>query len=202
MHLIVATRNRHKLEEIRSILNLPGIALIAADDIPDLPDVDEDGATLEENAVKKAATLARAAHAWTLADDSGLEVAALGGLPGVRSARYAGASADYAANNQKLLAALRHLENRRARFRTVIALASPSGRTRCVEGACEGVIVAAPRGAGGFGYDPLFQPDGYDQTFAEMDAAEKNRISHRARALDSAVRAWRDLLLTAPADWP
>jgi XTP/dITP diphosphohydrolase len=202
MDLVIATRNRHKLDEIRAIFHIPGLRLIGADDIPGLPEVPEDGASLEENAILKASAIARASKKWALADDSGLEVAALDGLPGIRSARYAGEPPNPEANNRKLLDELSRHTDRRARFRTVIALASPSGRARCVEGVCEGAIVRAPRGTGGFGYDPLFQPGGYDQTFAEMDAAEKNRISHRARALERALRAWRDVLARQPAEWP
>ena len=194
MKLLIASRNPKKLEEIRAILDIPGLDLVSALDIPDAPDVDEDGATFQENAIKKAVTLARATGLWTLADDSGLEVDALNGAPGVYSARYAGEPVKYEANNRKLLAALMGEANRRARFRCVIALSSPDGDARTVEGACEGSILEVLRGRRGFGYDPLFVPDGWRETFAEMDEAEKNRISHRGRALARARQAWGDLL--------
>jgi XTP/dITP diphosphohydrolase len=194
MKLLIATRNRHKLEEIRAILALHGVACVGLGEIPDAPEVVEDGDTFEANAIKKAASLARVTGLWTLADDSGLEVDALDGDPGVRSARYAGEPSDDGANNRKLLAALANHTNRRARFRCVIALADPGGHVRTVSGACPGVILTSPRGRAGFGYDPLFVPDGADRTFAELDAATKNRISHRARALQEAVTAWADVL--------
>lgn len=194
MRLLIATRNRHKLEEIRAILALPGLVLAGADDVPGLPDVEEDAATFEGNALKKARTLGQASGMWTLADDSGLEVAALNGAPGVYSARYAGPDANTPANNAKLLAKLAGQADRRARFRCVLALCAPDGRTWTVEGSCQGRIIETHRGNNGFGYDPLFIPDGYDQTFAELPADVKNRISHRARALAAAVAAWRVLL--------
>ena len=190
MSLLIATRNRHKLEEIRAILRLPGLTLAGADDRPGLPEVEEDADTFEGNARKKAQALAAAGHCWTLADDSGLEVAALNGAPGVHSARYAGPGADTAANNAMLLRALAGVSDRRACFRCVLALAAPDGRVWTVEGRCAGKILKAPRGREGFGYDPLFVPDGYDRTFAELGAAEKNAISHRAVALRHAVAAW------------
>lgn len=194
MNLLVATRNPHKLAEIRAILDLPGVRLVPAEEVAGLPEVDEDGATLEANAIKKARTLARVSGLWAIADDTGLEVAALAGAPGVYSARYAGEQATYADNNRKLLAALDGVADRRARFRTAVALADPAGRHRWVEGACTGVIVHAPRGDQGFGYDPLFLPDGSNRTFAEMDAPAKNAVSHRARAFLAARRAWADIL--------
>jgi XTP/dITP diphosphohydrolase len=194
MQLLVATRNAHKLQEIRAILNLPGLALSGADEVPGLPEVDEDAPTFEGNALKKARTLAAASGRWTLADDSGLEVDALGGAPGVISARYAGPEASTPANNAKLLRALDGVKNRRARFRCVLALCAPDGRTWTVEGRCEGKILEAPRGAQGFGYDPLFVPDGYEQTFAELAGGVKNRISHRAVALQRAVAEWNSML--------
>ena len=198
MQLLVATRNPHKLSEIRAILALPGLVLIGADEVPGLPDVEEDAGTFEGNAIKKARTLAEAGGLWTLADDSGLEVDALGGAPGVHSARYAGVQGDTPANNAKLLRALAGAADRRARFRCVLALAAPDGRTWTVEGRCEGSVLETPRGDRGFGYDPLFVPDGRRQTFAEMDAADKNRISHRSRALARAAAAWGGLLSGAP----
>jgi XTP/dITP diphosphohydrolase len=194
VRLLIATGNRHKLAEIRDMLVIPGLEIVGTDAFAEMPDVEEDGDTFEANATKKAVVMGRAAGTWALADDSGLEVEALGGAPGVRSARYAGEPVRYEANNQKLLRELEGCPNRRARFRCVIALASPDGQARTVEGACEGRVAVAPRGTAGFGYDPLFVPDGYTLTFAEMPAAEKNRISHRGRALRRAVEAWSALL--------
>ena len=196
MKLLVATRNRHKLEEIRAILAVPGLHLMGAEEVPGLPEVEEDAPTFEGNAIKKARTLARASGRWTLADDSGLEVDALGGAPGVISARYAGPEASTPANNARLLRELAGVTDRRARFRCVLALCSPAGSIWTVEGRCEGRILAAPRGANGFGYDPLFVPDGHDQTFAELPADVKNGLSHRGRALQKAMAAWSDFLAT------
>ncbi len=201
MKLLIATRNADKLTEMRALLNLPGLQLVCINDIPDAPEVEEDGFTFEENAVKKATVLARASGLWALADDSGLEVVALGGIPGVHSARYAGEPPKYSANNEKLLSALREEPNRRAQFRTVIALSSPSGVAKTVEGRCTGVIVENPRGRKGFGYDPLFQPDGYTQTFAEMPAELKNTISHRANALRHAKEAWSAIFASDRTEW-
>lgn len=192
MKLLIATRNRHKIEEIRAILHDTAIELIGAHEIPGLPEVVEDAATFEGNAMKKARELGVAGGLWTLADDSGLEVFALGGAPGVYSARYAGVESDHAANNAKLLAALQGVADRRAQFRCVLALYRPDGSTACVEGICKGKIASQPDGSNGFGYDPLFIPDGYDQTFAALSLEEKNRISHRAMALKAARKAWFD----------
>lgn len=196
MKLLIATRNKHKLEEIRQTFALPGLVLLAADDVPGLPEeVVEDAETFEGNALKKARELCRASGLWTLADDSGLEVAALNQVPGVYSARYAGEPCSYSANNTKLMCALAGVEDRRARFRCVIALCAPDGREWTVDGRCEGVIIdGMPRGANGFGYDPLFVPDGFSQTFAELDGTVKNRISHRGRALHNAAVEWRAFL--------
>ncbi len=191
MKILVATRNRHKLAEIMQIFQIAKLQLVAADDIPGLPaDVEEDADTFEGNALKKARVLCQASGLWTMADDSGLEVEALGMAPGVYSARYAGEGCDHAANNAKLLRALEGAENRRARFRCVIALCAPDGREWSVDGSCEGSILTAPRGVNGFGYDPLFVPEGYDQSFAELDSAVKNRLSHRGHALRKAAQEW------------
>jgi len=195
MKLIIATRNAHKLEEIRAIFDFQGLEVLSAFDFPELPDVEEDRDTFEGNAIKKAVEIARATRCWALADDSGLEVDALGGAPGVYSARYAGEPCSYEANNEKLLRELSGKEDRSARFRTVVALSDPGGSTQTVEGECCGVIIKELRGTNGFGYDPLFIPDGYSETFAELDAETKNRISHRARALRKAYAAWSDLLV-------
>jgi len=194
MKLVIATRNAHKLEEIRAIFNFQSLAVLSAFDFTDIPDVVEDGDTLEANAIKKAVTIATATGYWALADDSGLEVAALGGAPGIYSARYAGEHCSYADNNEKLLRELAGKPDRSACFRTAIALSDPEGNVRTVAGACPGKIIEALSGANGFGYDPLFVPDGYSETFAELDAALKNRISHRANALKKAHQAWGELL--------
>lgn len=195
MRVLVATRNRHKLEEIRQIFALPGLELVAADEVPGLPeDVVEDAATFEGNALKKARELCRASKLWTMADDSGLEVSALDNAPGVYSARYAGEPCSYPANNAKLLCELQGVEDRRARFRCAIALCAPDGREWTVDGCCPGRIIHEPRGANGFGYDPLFVPDGYGQTFAELDGATKNAISHRGAALRHAAERWLQVL--------
>jgi XTP/dITP diphosphohydrolase len=196
--LLIATRNAHKVAEISQLLG-SGVAIRALDDFPGSPAVVEDAATFEGNARKKAETLARwlaadraAPDFYTLADDSGLEVDALGGAPGAHSARFAATTADGpnspdADNNAKLLRLLEGIppEKRRARFRCVLALApTMGGRTVCFEGACEGRIAESPSGAGGFGYDPLFIPEGCAGSFAELGADVKNKISHRARALE------------------
>ena len=194
MKLIVATRNKHKLEEIHAILSGLAVELHSALDFPEIPDVVEDGDTFEANAIKKAVTLARATGCWALGDDSGLEVEALGNAPGVYSARYAGEPVSYAANNEKLLRELAGKSDRRARFRCVMALSDPQGRAETVEGRCEGHIIEALRGVAGFGYDPLFVPDSFTQTFAEMPADQKNAISHRGRALAQAREKWGHLL--------
>ena len=196
MNLLIATRNPGKLDEIRAILDLPGLDLVSCTDISGLSDVVEDGDTLEQNAVKKAVELARASGLWALADDTGLEVEALDGAPGVISARYAGDPPNAGANMALLLRELGRIDDRRARFRTVIALSSPCGDVRTVEGVCEGSIASERSGTLGFGYDPIFRPAGYRETFAELSAGVKNKISHRALALQHACSAWRDLLFT------
>jgi XTP/dITP diphosphohydrolase len=195
MKLLIATRNQHKLVELRRLFAFAGLTLVAADEVSGLPeDVVEDADTFEGNALKKARELCRASGLWTMADDSGLEVAALGGAPGVLSARYAGESCNYADNNAKLLRELDGVADRRARFRCVIALCAPDGREWAVAGECRGVILECSRGSGGFGYDPLFVPDGFDRTFAELDADTKNRVSHRGEAMRRAAEAWGGML--------
>lgn len=198
MKLLVATRNHHKLAEIRAILALPGVSLLGADEVPGLPEVEEDAPTFEGNAIKKARALCDASGLWALADDSGLEVDALNREPGVYSARYAGKQGDTPANNAKLLRRMEGVHDRRARFRCALALAAPDGRTWTVDGRCEGRIVEAPRGNRGFGYDPLFVPDGHTRTFAELPNEEKNRLSHRGNALRRAAQEWVGLLSQEP----
>jgi XTP/dITP diphosphohydrolase len=188
MQLLVATRNRDKLKEISALLADLNFEVLAAADRPGIPEVVEDAATVRDNAIKKAVETAKAAKLLTLADDTGLEVDALNGEPGVRSARYAGDKATYHENNKKLLAALHgvELKKRTASFRCVVAIADANGLVDTVEGICNGVIVEELRGGGGFGYDPLFVPDGQVKTFGELSPDVKNRISHRAKALQKA----------------
>ncbi len=193
--LVVATSNKGKLEELRALLaGLPIEVRAVAEVMADPPSVDEDGQTFTDNATKKAREIAHATMMLTLADDSGLEVDALGGRPGVRSARFAHARATDAENNAALLAALEahgdppSAEGFPARFRCVLALVDPftgGGEPRTVEGECLGTITRAARGSGGFGYDPLFVVEGTGRTMAELDEAEKNRLSHRGRAFAS-----------------
>ena len=202
MKILIASRNAHKIQEIREIFDLPGVEWVSTAEFPDLHDVIEDGDTFEANALKKATELARATGLWALADDSGLEVTALGNAPGVWSARYAGEPCNHANNNAKLLRELAGKTDRSARFRCVAALSDPTGRAETVSGACPGRIVDALRGAQGFGYDPLFVPDGYDRTFAEMGNAQKNQLSHRGRALALAKEKWGALIAAAPAAFP
>ena len=188
MQLLVATRNRDKLKELRALLAELNLEVISAADIPGLHDVVEDAATVKDNAIKKAVETARFAKKLTLADDTGLEVDALNGEPGVRSARYAGEEASYFENNKKLLKSLEGVagEKRSARFRCVVAIADENGLVDTVEGVCNGVLIEKEKGGGGFGYDPLFIPDGQVKTFAELSLEVKNRISHRAKALQKA----------------
>lgn len=181
--VVVATSNPGKLREVRAILaDLEG-PVLALDAFPPLR-FPEEGDDYEENAAAKARTCALATGRLALADDSGLEVRALGGRPGVRSARYGGPGLDDAGRIARLLEELRGVaeEQRGARFVCVAALARPDGSVRSARGSCEGRILAAPRGESGFGYDPVFQPIGQGVSMAELSEAEKNRLSHRARA--------------------
>lgn len=185
--IVLATRNPGKLEELRALLAGDSWRLRTLADFPGMPDVAEDGA-YRENAVQKAVTAARWTGRLAVADDSGLEVAALGGLPGARSARLAGPTAGDAENRARLLELLRDTPvssgngRRTARFICMLAAALPDGRVEVVEGSCEGVILEAERGSQGFGYDPIFLVPTYGQTFAELPAEVKNRLSHRAQA--------------------
>jgi XTP/dITP diphosphohydrolase len=184
--VVLATRNKHKVEELSAMLSDLPVAILSFADFPDMPDVVEDGDTLVQNAIKKAAEVAAFTGLPSLADDTGLEVAALGGAPGVRSARFAGEPPDWQRNNEKLLADLAGFEGgeRAAAFRCVVALALPGDDdVQTVEGVTRGVILEAPRGEGGFGYDPLFLPEGHDKSYAEMDPDEKNAVSHRGAAI-------------------
>jgi len=184
VRVLLGTTNPGKVREILGILgDIPGITWLTGDEVP-FPEVAEVGATFLENAILKARTVASATGLPTLAEDSGLEVTALGGAPGVRSARYAGEPPDPGENNRKLLRALEGVRDRRAYFRTAAALALPDGRLWIAEGVLEGRIAAEPRGSGGFGYDPLFIPQGETRTLAELAPEEKNALSHRRKALE------------------
>ena len=187
--LVVATRNAGKLREIRHLLAGEGIAVLGLEAFPDLPEVVEDGDSFAANACKKAETIAQLTGRPCLADDSGLVVDALDGAPGVNSARYAGVQGDDAANNARLLQALAEVPDsqRQAAFCCVMALCRPGEETALFEGRVTGRILAVPRGDGGFGYDPLFLVDGCDRTMAELQLAEKNRLSHRGQALRQVV---------------
>ncbi len=198
MDLLLATRNRHKILELSSLL-ADGCRLLSLDDQRDAPAVVEDAATLEGNAQKKAVQTALATGLWCLADDTGLEVDALGKAPGVLSARFAGPQADYEANNRKLLESLKGMPagRRQAAFRTIMALSSPDGRCVCEEGRLEGVIAEKPVGANGFGYDPLFFIPSLGKTLAQLSLPEKNSISHRAAALRKILPHIRRLMIAA-----
>jgi len=189
--LIIATRNRHKTGEMAAILG-PEWLVEDLSAHPDLPEPEENGTSFEENAVIKALAASQALAGLVLADDSGLEVDLLGGAPGIRSARYAGHKATDQQNRHRLLAELALVghaveEPVAARFRCSIALAKAAHALATFSGSVEGRIVMVESGSGGFGYDPLFIPDGYSETFAELDAATKNQLSHRGRAVKLAV---------------
>ena len=190
MNLLLATRNPHKTAELQAMLG-PDWRLTDLSSLPGLPEVEETGTSFEENAILKAVAISRhLPETLVLADDSGLEVDALGGAPGVRSARYAGAHGNDHANNQKLLADMAGQENRRARFRCLIALARDGELLGTFPGAVEGTLLRQPQGRGGFGYDPLFAPRGHGgKTFAQLDPEVKNTLSHRRRALEAALPA-------------
>lgn len=182
MKLVIATNNHHKLVEIQD--KLQGVCeVMNLSQISCNQDIPEDGDTFEANALQKAEYVAEHYGYDCFADDSGLEVDALGGRPGVFSARYSGQDKDSEKNMDKVLMELEGVENRKARFRTVVALVS-NGEKHLFEGVIEGTILTERHGAGGFGYDPIFKPDGYDCTFSEMSLEEKNKISHRAQAIE------------------
>lgn len=197
MRILIATMNEGKLREYRRLLaDVRGLELETMASLPARIDVIEDRDTFAGNALKKASEVAVYAGIPCLADDSGLEVDALGGAPGVYSARYAGQDATDARNNQKLLRALRDVpeERRAAWFRCAIAVVDPGGRLlAAADGVCEGRIARAPKGVHGFGYDPVFVPDGYNQTMAELAPETKNRISHRAKAAAELVPLLQEL---------
>ncbi len=182
--VVVATKNAHKFRELSALLCMPGVRLRCLSPTDRLPRVREDGRTFEANAVKKARAIAQATGGLALADDSGIEVQALGGAPGVRSARFAGRHGDDAANNRKLLRLLRGvpIAKRQACYRCVLALANPTTVLAVTEGCWRGRIAYAPKGQGGFGYDPIMWLPSRRNTVAQLSAAEKHRLSHRAHA--------------------
>ncbi len=196
MNVFLATQNVHKVREIAQIVFSEGITVSSADALGGMPEVDENAGSFAGNARLKAESLRRRLppDGWALADDSGLEVDALGGAPGVYSSRFAGAEATDEDNLDKLLRALKEIDqaDRKARFRCVLALSHADGRHYLFDGTCEGSIALARSGEGGFGYDPVFVPAGYESTFADLGAAVKDQLSHRARALASMMRWIRE----------
>ena len=184
--IVAASRNRHKIEEIEAITKKFGMRIISRDEagIPPV-EIEEDGQTFEENSFKKASEIMKLCGQITLADDSGLMVDYLNGAPGVYSARFAGEDGNDAKNNEKLLKLMEGVpdDKRTAKFVSVITMVYPDGTVLTARGECPGTILTAPAGDGGFGYDPLFVPEGYEKTFAQLTADEKNAISHRAVAL-------------------
>jgi XTP/dITP diphosphohydrolase len=195
MDLLLATRNQHKTKELRQLLGDD----FAASDLSSYPAIkmlDESGATFAENAILKAVSVSkdRQLQNWfVIADDSGLEVDALGGTPGIYSARYAGEHATDSANIEKLVRELKNVAKRSARFRCAIALARAGKVLEILEGLVEGTLVDLPRGRHGFGYDPIFQPTGFDETFGEMTSDLKNQISHRAKAVAALREKLREI---------
>ncbi|MGH8952583.1 MAG: RdgB/HAM1 family non-canonical purine NTP pyrophosphatase [Acidimicrobiia bacterium] len=189
--LVIGSKNRDKVEEIDAVLAATGLVGEIVRGL-EWPDVDETGETLEDNALLKARAVAEAVGLPSVADDTGLEVFALDGRPGVHTARYAGPEASYADNVRLLLDELEGIGDRRARFRSVVAIVMPDGWETVAEGSLDGVIAAAPRGSNGFGYDPVFEVEG--RTLSEMGVEQKNKLSHRAQAL----RALAESLGAAP----
>lgn len=185
MKLVLATKNENKVKEMAQFLAPHDIEVVSLNEFPDLPEIEEGGKTFKDNAVIKATEACMFTGTMALADDSGLEVDCLDGLPGIYSARFAGEDKNDGENNKKLLELMAGTpaEQRTARFKCAMAVATTEGFVYSTEGVCEGVIAEAPRGEGGFGYDPLFYLPEYGKTFAELDLETKNKISHRARAL-------------------
>ncbi len=188
--LIVATRNPHKSAEIQAMLGYR-FTVLDATHFPNFPEIEETGSTFLENATLKAEGISRCVDGWVLADDSGLEVDALGGAPGVWSSSFGGEEGNHTMNNARLIREMAGKTERGARFRCTMVLAKDGTAQADFCGSVEGTLTDSPRGTGGFGYDPLFIPEGYDQTFGELAAAVKNHLSHRARALQQAV-SWLD----------
>ena len=199
MHIVLATRNQHKKQELVALLSGLDITIRTLDDFPEAPEVVEDGDTCEANAMKKAVEIAGYTGLPAVADDTGLEVDALGGRPGAFAARYAGENASYEDNCRKLLHELRGVPpaQRGARFVTVAAIAFPGGKTMSAKGVLDGVIADSAVGSNGFGYDPVFVLPEYNQTLGQLPPDVKNRVSHRARAFAQA----KTLLQQMMGDW-
>jgi len=198
IELVLASTNVHKIREFRSILKpLSHLDLLSLNDFPTYVPPEETGTTFLENASLKATHAAKTLSRWVLADDSGLVVPALGGAPGVFSARYAGQEATDHENRKKLLDAMRHLmdEDRTCYFECCIVIAAPTSLKKQACGTCEGTLLSEERGGGGFGYDPLFIKHGYSKSFAELPESTKNRISHRRRAIDKILPYLETLVL-------
>ena len=198
--IVIATRNRHKLRELRQLLGGVAARFASLRDFPSVPSAGEDGRSFDANAAQKARIAARATGHVAIADDSGLEVTALGGRPGIRSARFAGVRATDAQNNRKLLRLLRGVapSQRGARYRCSLAVATPAGRVWTVRGLWRGRIAARARGRSGFGYDPLFELPRYRRTVAQLGVRLKQRLSHRAQAARKARRVLRRLMQRSP----
>lgn len=191
--IIIATKNKGKVREIKHVLKPLKLKILSLLDLPQAPDIKENGKTLIENAVKKANTIVRKFDHLVLADDSGLEVNALRGKPGIKSARYAGPNPTSKKLCTKLLRAMKNRKHRKARFVCVMAMAS-SKRAKIIKGICRGKIGYEMKGTHGFGYDPVFIPDGYDMTFAQMPLKQKNKISHRGKALRKVADLLRKMI--------
>lgn len=200
--IVLATRNSGKVREFQQLLKNFPVEIKNLDDFGPIPEVEEDGKTFDDNAYKKALFTAKALGLPAISDDSGLVVNALDGAPGVKSARYAGENATDKANIDKLLKEMDGKDDRRAAFQCVISIAVPSGPALTYEGRCEGEITQKPKGTSGFGYDPVFLCPQYNKTFAELNSDEKNKISHRGKALGDVVAefdkilAWLEARLT------
>lgn len=188
LEIVLATRNPGKVREFLELMRDLPIQVYSLDAFPQIGHLREEGITYTENAISKAATVARLTRRLTVADDSGIEIDALDGKPGAQSARFLGDAASDTARNARILRLLHNVsaEHRTARYRAIVAVAHPDGETRTFEGTCEGRIATAPRGSGGFGYDPVFMVPAYGKTMAQLPLPVKNRISHRARAFAAA----------------
>ncbi len=193
--LLIASNNQHKIIELKSILSPFVINVISPAEIGGIIEVEETGSTFEENAALKATTIAKLKNTYVFADDSGLEVEALDWRPGIYSARYAGPGASDLDRINKLLAELGKGKNRRARFVCVIAISDSKGNVNTFRGEAYGQILRSPQGSSGFGYDPVFLPDGYDKTFAELQPKIKNCISHRANAMKKALSELKKIVM-------